>query len=136
MRTPFAAIAAVALLSASNAYSQATTSLRGTVTDSQSAAIPQAIVTLTNAENGSTRQAVSSPVGEYQFVQIAPGTYNVTAEKPGFATARQNGVKLLVSTQATLDLRMEIGTTTELVNVTAEASTINTVDASVGNAFT
>jgi len=136
MRTPFAAIAAVVLLSAGNAYSQATTSLRGTVTDSQAGVIPQAVITLTNAENGSTRQTVSSAVGEYQFVQIAPGTYNVTAEKSGFTTASQKGVKLQVSTPATLDLRLEIGKTTEMVNVTAEASTINTVDASVGNAFT
>ena len=44
-------------------------------------------------------------------------------------------MQLLVNTPTTLDLRMELGKTTETVNVAAEASTINTVDASVGNAF-
>ena len=126
----------LALFCAGVAYPQATTSLRGTVTDSQSAVVPQVVVTLVNSENGSTRQTLTNSVGEYQFVQIAPGTYNVSAEKPGFTTARQNGIKLLVNTPATLDLRLEVGQTNELVNVTAEASTINTVDASIGNAFT
>lgn len=137
MKTPLPAIAAVlALLSTGSAYAQTTTSLRGTVTDAQSAVIPQAVVTLTNTENGSTRQSLTSPVGEYQFVQIAPGKYNVTAEKPGFTTASSTGVTLLVNTPATLDLRLEVGKTNELVNVVAESSAINTVDASVGNAFT
>ncbi|HVP47560.1 MAG TPA: carboxypeptidase-like regulatory domain-containing protein [Bryobacteraceae bacterium] len=136
MRTPFAAIAAVALLWAGSAYSQATTSLRGTITDVQSAVIPTAIVTLTNVENGSTRQSVTSAVGEYQFLQIAPGTYTITAEKPGFTRESKTGIVLLVNTPATLDLRMEIGTASESVNVEAESVSINTVDASVGNAFT
>jgi hypothetical protein len=135
MKTPMPAVV-IALLSIGIGFAQTTTSLRGTVTDSQLAVIPQAIVTLTNAETGSTRQTLTDAIGEYQFVQMAPGLYRITAEKPGFATANQTGVKLLVNTPATLDLRLEVGTTTELVNVTAEALSINTVDASIGNAFT
>ena len=53
----------------------------------------------------------------------------------GFTTLTRTDVQLLVNTPTTLDLRMELGKTTETVNVAAEASTINTVDASVGNAF-
>ncbi len=116
-----------------NAYSQATTSLRGTVSDSQGLALPTAVLTLTNIENSASRKIVSDAVGEYVFVQIPPGTYRITAEKPGFTTATRNNIQLLVNTPTTLDLRLEIGATTETVNVMSEASTINTVDASVGN---
>jgi len=138
MRTPLLAIAIASVLcvGAERAQAQATTSLRGTVTDSQAAVIPQAVVTLTSTETGASRQSVTSAVGEYQFVQVAPGMYQVTAEKPGFATASQKGLKLQVNTPATLDLRLDIGQTSELVNVVAETTAINTVDASIGNAFT
>jgi hypothetical protein len=71
--------------------------------------------------------------GEYQFLQVAPGTYKVVVSKAGFAQAIRN--ELLVNTPTSLDLRLEIGKTTDTVNVSAEASTINTVDASIGNAF-
>src|SRR5689334_8597489 len=116
-----------------NAYSQATTSLRGAVSDSQGLALPTAVLTLTNVENGSSRKVISDAVGDYLFVQIPPGTYKITAEKPGFTTASRNNIQLLVNTPATLDLRLEVGATAETVNVMSEASTVNTVDASVGN---
>src|SRR2546425_217537 len=117
MRTPLMAIAIVSVLcvGAEPARAQATTSLRGTVIDSQAAVIPQAVVTLTNTETGASRQSVTSAVGEYQFVQVSPGMYQVTAEKPGFTTASQKGLKLQVSTPATLDLRLDVGQTSELV---------------------
>jgi hypothetical protein len=117
------------------AYPQSTTSLRGTLTDSQSAVIPGAMMTLSSAENGTTRQVVTDGAGDYAFLQLPPGTYNVKAEKPGFTVTARDGVKLLVNTPATLDLTLEVGKSTEVVNVIAEASAVNTVDASIGNAF-
>jgi hypothetical protein len=116
-------------------FGQATTSLRGTLTDPDSAVIPQAVVTLNHAGTGAKRQVLSSPDGQYQFLQVAPGTYQLVVEKAGFTTITRDGVQLLVNTPATMDLRMEIGKTGDVVNVTADASVINTVDASIGNAF-
>src|SRR6516225_5017032 len=124
----FAALAAVA-------FSQSTAQLRGTITDPQSAAIADAVVKLTNSQTGLLRQTVTNPSGEYQFLQLPPGAYALTAEKPGFAAVSRSDVNLLVNTPTTLDLHMELGKTAESVNVSAEASIINTVDASVGNAF-
>src|SRR6266849_3981108 len=121
------------LAGAWNAYSQATTSLRGNVSDSQGLALPTAVLTITNVENGAVRKIISDAVGEYVFVQIPPGTYKITAENPGFTTATRDHLQLLVNTPATLDLRLEVGSTTETVNVQSDTSTVNTVDASVGN---
>ncbi len=118
-----------------NGFSQSTTLLRGTVTDPQGAVIAGGKVTLSSSNIGFTRSAITDPGGQYQFLQIAPGTYQIVVEVTGFTTLTRTGVQLLVNTPTTLDLRMELGKTTETVNVAAEASTINTVDASVGNAF-
>src|SRR5450631_29120 len=123
------------LLSAWNVYAQSTTSLRGTVTDPSAALIPQAIVTLQDPATGTKRQVLTGADGAYQFLQVTPGLYQVTVEKPGFSTITREGVQLLVNTPATIDLTMTIGKTGEVVNVMSEASLINTTDASIGNAF-
>jgi len=120
---------------ASQGWAQSTSLLRGTLTDPQGAAIADAKITLTNSETGLTRNAVTGENGEYQFSQVVPGTYKIEAERPGFAVFTRTNLKLLVNTPTTFDLRMELGKTSESVNVTAETSTINTVDASVGNEF-
>ena len=118
-----------------NAFAQSTTSLRGTVTDVQGGVIPGVMVTLSNTENGWSRQLLTDGVGAYAFLQVAPGTYAAKAEKVGFTTLAKDTVKLLVNTPTTLDLKMEVGKSTETVNVTAEAAAVNTTDASIGNPF-
>ena len=58
-------------------FSQSTTLLRGTVTDPQGAVIAGAIVTLSNAGTGFNRSVTNRHRGEYQFLQVAPGTYKI-----------------------------------------------------------
>lgn len=123
------------LLGAWAAYAQSTTSLRGTVSDPSAALIPQAVVTLSDAATGFKRQVLTGADGVYQFLQVMPGLYQLTVEKPGFSVLTRDGVQLLVSTPATIDLTMTIGKTGDVVNVTSEVSLINTTDASIGNAF-
>ena len=64
----------VLLIAVFSAYSQSTTSLRGTVSDSQSGVIPGAVVTLTDRDKGASRQIVTDAVGSYAFLQLPPGT--------------------------------------------------------------
>lgn len=123
------------VISISVAHSQATTSLRGTVTDPTGAVIPEATVTIKSFENGSSRKILTDVNGEYSFLQVAPGDYNLVAEKPGFATITNAHIKLLVNTPATLDMKMSLSSAGEIVNVASEASQVNTTDASVGNPF-
>ncbi len=118
-----------------SAFPQASTSLRGTVSDPQGAVIPEAAVTLQNLDNGASRQTVTNGTGEYTFPQLPPGNYQVRVEKPGFSTVTKTGVTLRVNTPATFDLRLEVGKSEEVVSVMAEVPPINTEDASVGNAF-
>ncbi|MGH9780789.1 MAG: carboxypeptidase regulatory-like domain-containing protein, partial [Candidatus Acidiferrales bacterium] len=128
------AILAVAfVLSNGTAWAQATTSLRGTVTDPSGAAIPNATVRLVNADTNLERTTMTDQQGSYVFAQIQPGHYTVAAEGPGFAKFEQKDIELLVNLPATLNIRMKIGAATQTVTVTERAPLLNTTDASEGN---
>jgi hypothetical protein len=96
-----------------------TTSLRGTVTDPSQAAVSGAKVTLANPERGFTRTVTTGDSGSYEFLQLQPGTYQLTVEVAGFRKAEQKRVQLLVDTPATLNVKLEVGTATEVIEVQA-----------------
>jgi hypothetical protein len=108
------------------AFAQSTSQLHGVVTDPQGAAIAAARISLTSAGTGFNRQTATNVEGEYQFLQVPPGTYTVTVDMAGFTRLSRSGVQLLVNTPTTLDLRMEVATATQTVDVAEEASAINT----------
>jgi hypothetical protein len=112
-----------------------TTSLRGTVTDPKGAVLQGATVVLNNPATGYSRTTKSANDGVYQFLEIPPATYTLTAAAPGFATLKEDKVILQVSQPATLDVTMQVKGTTEVVEVSGEAPLVNTTDASQGNVF-
>ena len=123
------------LLPSERASAQATTSVRGTVTDPSGNAIVGANVVLANVESRTERTAITSDQGEYQFLFIPPGSYTLTATAAGFRRYEQKDLVLLVNTPATANIQLRIGAATEVVTVTSEAPAINLVDASLGNSF-
>jgi len=112
-----------------------TSSLQGSLTDEQQAAVPGAIVTLTNLDTAALRKTVSGPTGSYSFLQVPPGSYKVEAMNPGFRSYVQQ-IRLQIDTPATLNIQLEVGQVTETVNVTASSVAINTTTASLGTPFT
>ncbi len=130
----FAAVAALCLLTGS-LWAQGAASLRGVVSDPQKASIGSAKVTLTETESGSVRQGTTSASGEYEFLQVRPGSYVLRVEAPGFSLSEVKGITLLVDTPATVDVAMQLASSATTVSVVAEATQLNTVDASIGNAF-
>jgi len=131
------ALAVAWLMAAGIAWAQAgTASLRGTVTDEQGGALPGATVTATSAATSAARSTVTDVSGGYQFLALGPGLYDVKYELSGFRTAVRQQVQLAVDSASKLDIVMQIGALTEVVNVTAEATHINTTDASIGNTIT
>jgi len=118
------------------ASAQATTSLGGRVTDSSGAIIPGAALKLVSATTGATRTNTANGSGEFQFSQLSPGLYNLTVIAPGFAPAEKNGMDLLVSQPATVNVTLTIASVTQEVNVTSSVQPVlNTTDATLGNAF-
>src|ERR1022692_3208694 len=98
-----------------------TSSLQGSITDAQSAAIPEAVVTATNLGTSASRKALTDATGEYTFVQVQPGTYKIVVEKAGFRTHTAE-VVLQINTPATLNVKLDLGQVTETVNVMGEAA--------------
>jgi hypothetical protein len=134
MRVVFS-IAVVTLLLASQAWGQATTSLRGTVSDPSGAVVPSVQLQLTNTDTGVTRMTSTGASGDYEFLQVLPGHYSLKADAAGFRTFVLEKISLLVNTPATVNVTLQVGTRTETVSVTAEAPLLNTTDASLGNAI-
>lgn len=132
MRTIARLLAVCFGLYAASAWGQATTALRGAVTDSSSSALVGAQISLTNIETNVGRSTTSGTNGLYSFLEVLPGTYRVTVEAQGFKKYEHSGVTLQVDLPATLNVQMSVGTITEVVTVTGEAPLLNTTDASVG----
>jgi len=119
---------------ATAAFTQtATSSLRGTVMDPKGGVIPGSTVTLKNPTQGVSRETKTDGNGEYQFQQVTPSTYDVTASAPNVGNVTKR-VQLLVSTPVTLDLTVKV-TASTTVEVTATAQVVNTTDATIGTAF-
>jgi hypothetical protein len=112
-----------------------TTSVRGVITDQRGASVPNATLTLTSSDIGVTLTAQSDKDGAYQFLEVRPATYSLTAEAPGFATYKQVNLQLLVATPATNNFTMQLAGVATTVEVISTLQTINTTDATIGNAF-
>ena len=112
-----------------------TTTLRGTVTDPQSAVVAGADVLLVDPVVAFSRRQKTDDHGVYQFLQVPPGKYAVSVSAVGFTTSRNENVILQVNTPTTLNFVLRLGTSTTTVDVQGEAPSVNTVDASLGNPF-
>jgi hypothetical protein len=132
----FFAILAVCLFVTVSTYAQiGTTSLRGTVLDKTGASVGDAKVSLDNAGQAFHREIQTNDRGEYEFVALPPGSYLLSVEKAGFRKFEQKNLQLLVSTPATNNPVLEVGAQSQTIEVSAQAVTLNTTDASLGNAF-
>src|SRR5437870_268582 len=112
-----------------------TTSLRGTILDKSGAAIVGAKVTLSNSQQGFERTVLSGESGAYEFPGLAPGAYLLRVEKEDFQKYELSNVQLLVNTPATQTVTLQLGLSTQTVEVSASAEALNTTDASLGTAF-
>jgi hypothetical protein len=108
------------------------TSLRGTVTDSSGALIPNATVSIVNKSTNLTSTQTASGSGEYQFQQVVPGTYVISANGTGFSPQSKQA-DLLVNQPATINFKLTVESTAVTIDVSSEAETLNTTDASIGN---
>jgi hypothetical protein len=111
----------------------ATTSVRGTVTDPTGAVVQGATVTLTNMTTQTSQEQKVGKNGEYNFVELQPATYTISAASAGFGTQTKD-TELLVSQPSTINFKLTVGSMAQTVEVTA-SSTLNFSDASIGNAI-
>jgi hypothetical protein len=126
-------IAAALLLLAGKASAQtATGQIVGTVKDSSGGVMPGTKVVVTNQQTGLTRQVESHADGSYVVPLLPAGVYLVTAEQQGFKLGIVSDVQLNVDQVQRVDLALTPGGLTERIEVKADATTIDTATASVG----
>jgi hypothetical protein len=121
------------LLTAGLGFSQAVNAtLVGTITDSSGGVIMGARVTATEANTGITRNINTNESGNYTFPNLSPGTYTVSAELAGFKKVTRPGVDVLVDSTTRIDLELQPGQVSETLEVTAEATLLQTDRADTG----
>lgn len=108
------------------ARGQAFGTISGTVTDPSGAVVPGAKVTATETETSFSRDVVTDSKGQYVIPNLRPTQYSLTVEAAGFETFVQKGVTLLANQAATVDLKLEIGSTAQTVVVSEAPPLVNT----------
>lgn len=98
----------------------------GTVLDEKGAALPGAIVTLTNDERKLSLTTATSNSGTYVFDTVQVAVYTITVEKQGFKRFVSSGNKVDVNQPATVNVTLEVGSVSELVQVVDTAEVVQT----------
>ncbi len=98
--------------------------LNGTVHDSSGAVMPGVTITVTNKDSGAERQVVTGSDGAFAAPSLATGDYSVRATIEGFRTLLEKAA-VQVGQITTVDLVMQVGAASEVVNVQGEASQIS-----------
>jgi hypothetical protein len=110
--------------------------ITGVVTDPTGAVVPNAKVSARNVSTKAVRSVTTTASGHYVIANLLPGTYEVTVEAAGFAMTRAR-VVVNVGARVGFDVRLELGATTEVVEVSAEAAeVVNTETQTIGTTIT
>jgi hypothetical protein len=97
----------------------------GTVLDTSGAGVPKAKVTVTNTDRHVVAGSVTTDGrGNYSVTFVPVGTYSVKVEAPGFKTEIESGIALNVNDDLKINVTLQVGATTEAVEVKADAAQV------------
>lgn len=111
-------------------------SISGTVADSSGAVVAGATVTVTNVDTNQAVTLTTGSDGSYTARLLQQGNYNVEAVANGFRATLQTGIQLNVNQVARVDFRLEVGTTSQVLEVNATPPLIATETSSLGTVET
>jgi hypothetical protein len=114
----------------------ATGKIAGVITDPSGGVVPQAKVTATNVETKITKMVVTTASGLYQIQPLPVGTYRVSVEATGFSKMTSAPSPLEINETLRIDLKLEIGSVSDIVTVDAQGSRIETENTTVGGTVT
>jgi hypothetical protein len=109
-----------------------TASVLGTIRDAKGGAISGATVTVTSTATGISQRATTDNNGDYIFPTLRIGQYTLTAEAPGFSTSKVEGVTLTVEARQRVDLTLQVGQVSEVINVVEATPLLETDTSSKG----
>lgn len=110
--------------------------ISGVVKDSSGSAVPNAPVVATETRTGTKTQSVSDSDGNYTIPFLLPGTYAVTAEVPGFKKFERQGLDITSGAHPIVDISLQVGNSTETVNVVGDVPLVDTANASAEQIIT
>ena len=123
---------AVFLFAAACLAQDTTATVSGLVQDATGAGIAGAKVTAHNVQTGLERTVTSGDGANYTLPLLPIGTYEVSAEKEGFKKLVQSGIVLQVAERARVDFKLQVGATSDSVQVTADVPLTQTDSSSLG----
>lgn len=127
-------LALLLAIGVSGAAAQSQTgTIEGRVTDEQGGVLPGVSVTLTGRQG--TQTTVTDDRGEFRFVGLNPGQYDVRAELSGFVPRAAAGLDVGIGRTVNVPLSLKVGGLAESVEVTASASTVDTTTAASDNSL-
>ncbi len=131
------ALAFVLLLAALTASAQTPSAgVTGRVTDANGAVIAGATIKVTNLDTNSSQQTVTNETGDFVLPYLNPANHSLEVQASGFRTYKRDSFTLAVSQVLRLDIRLEVGATTETVNITDAPTALNTETGTRGEVTT
>ena len=126
------AMLVVALIPAQSFGQVTTGTINGTVTDPQGAAVANATVTVIDTAKGTSDTTTTNDSGNYTVTHLIPDPYTVKVEVQGFKTAQQTGVSVVADATKRVDVQLQLGSTSETLEVTAAVPQLQTDNPDVG----
>jgi len=124
-------------LCVSSAWAQsATATIYGQVTDPQGALIPDVKITVANVATQIAEKTTTDSAGNYRVLNLPIGTYTVTAEHQGFSKLVTGARTLQINQQEKMDLRLEVGSLNQVVEVSGLGTNVETENPTVGESVT
>jgi hypothetical protein len=117
----------------SAAWGQGVGTINGIVTDPSGASVPNAKITVTEAGTGLVRTVTTADNGLYTFTSLRPTTYALAVEATGFQQINQSGVLLQANQSLTINLKLNLGSTSQVVDVTTDVQRVDTSSSTVSN---
>ena len=110
--------------------------ISGTIVDQTDSAIAGAKVIATEVRTGTATQVVTDAGGLYTIPFLAPGEYRIEAQAAGFRTLIREGRQLASSEHPVIDLKLEVGATSQSLEITADAPLVDTANSATGQTLT
>src|SRR5215472_2310624 len=118
-------------------WAQGTTAqISGTVKDQTGAVLPGVEVSVTQTATGAKRTAVSNETGNYVLASLPIGPYMMEAGLPGFRTYLQSGIVLRVDDSPEINVVLQVGQTSEQVEVRENATLVESRTTAIGHVVT
>jgi hypothetical protein len=110
--------------------------INGTVTDNTGAVLPGVTVTASSPALIQPQVQVSGSDGDFRFIALPPGTYDITFELAGFQGVKREAVRVVINQTLTVDQQMQVANLQETVTVTGQSPIVDSSTTQVGTNFT